>query len=154
MFKLSKMTDYGVILLCSMAQRPDCLSTAPELAARTLLPAPMVAKVLKALGKAEIVTATRGSQGGYTLSRVPTHITVAEVISALDGPVALTACVEGSDESCAAERTCPMAGGWNRINVAVKTALDTVTLADLMADSNLIRPDMKTAFSPTAATGQ
>jgi FeS assembly SUF system regulator len=134
-FKLSRMADYGVVVLSYMARRPDALSTAPDLAARTTLPGPTVSKILKSLAKGSVVTATRGAHGGYALARPVEQITVAEIIAALDGPVALTACVEGSSDSCAVESLCPMAGGWNRINVAVKAALDAVTLADLIEES-------------------
>lgn len=137
MFKLSRMADYGVVLLSTMARHQDARYAAPELANRTTLPAPTVSKILKLLSKAELVTATRGAQGGYALSRPPGAITVAEIITAFDGPVALTACVGGSDDSCAVESLCPMAGGWNKINLAVKTALDSVTLADLIAESEM-----------------
>ena len=140
MFKLSRMTDYGVVLLSSMAQRPDCLSTAPDLADRTMLPAPTVAKILKALAKGQVIVATRGAQGGYSLARPADEITVAEIIAALDGPVALTACVDGSDDNCSVERLCPLAGGWNRINLAVKAALDEVSLADLISECGLSDP--------------
>ena len=95
MFKLSRMTDYGVVLLCYMAQRSDARSTAPELAERTGLPAPTVSKILKALTKADILSATRGAQGGYAIARAPESVTVAQIIAALDGPVALTALPAG-----------------------------------------------------------
>ncbi len=139
MFRLSRMTDYGVVLLSYMAQRPNAQCAAPDLADRTGLPAPTVAKILKSLSKAGILSATRGSLGGYALARPVARISVAEIITALDGPVALTACVDGSDDNCAVERLCPMAGGWNRINMAVKAALDEVSLADLINDSGMIR---------------
>jgi FeS assembly SUF system regulator len=138
-FRLSRMTDYGVVLLNYLAQDEAQRSTAPELAVRTGLPAPTVAKILKALARADVIAATRGAQGGYALERPADEVSVAEIIAALDGPVALTACVEGSDDNCAVERLCPLAGGWNRINAAVKTALDSVTLADLIADSGQVQ---------------
>lgn len=145
MFRLSRMADYGVVVLSSLAQRGDAgLTTATELSERTTLPAPTVSKILKALARGGVIDATRGAHGGYALSRPADGVTVAEIIAALDGPVALTACVEGSDDTCAAERLCPMAGGWNRINTAVKTALDSVTLADLMAESAMLPPEPAT----------
>lgn len=147
MFKLSRMADYGVVLLSTMARQQGARYAAPELALRTTLPAPTVSKILKLLAKAEIVSATRGAQGGYALARPPSAITVAEIITAFDGPVALTACVGGSDDSCAVESLCPMAGGWNRINMAVKKALDSVSLADLIAES-------ESSFLPMPGTEQ
>ncbi|MEQ8440418.1 MAG: SUF system Fe-S cluster assembly regulator [Alphaproteobacteria bacterium] len=138
MFKLSKMTDYGVVVLSYLANSTNRLSTATELADRTTLPAPTVAKILKLLARADVVAATRGAQGGYHLDRDPTQISVSEIITALEGPVALTACVDGSEDNCAVERLCPMAGGWDTINSAVRSALDGVSLADLIAESSAI----------------
>jgi len=149
-FKLSKMTDYGVVVLSYMANSTDKLMTSPDLAERTTLPAPTVAKILKLLARADVVTATRGAQGGYQLDRDPTEISVAEVISALEGPVALTACVDGSEDSCAVERLCPMAGGWDTINSAVKSALDGVSLADLIEESSAIPPAFRLPADETA----
>lgn len=137
MFKLSRMADYGVVLLSTMARQQEARYSATELSVRTTLPAPTVSKILKLLSKADIVNSTRGAHGGYALSRPPVAITVAEIITAFDGPVALTACVGGSDDSCAVESLCPMAGGWNKINLAVKTALDSVTLADMLSDTSV-----------------
>ncbi|MBO6837641.1 MAG: SUF system Fe-S cluster assembly regulator [Alphaproteobacteria bacterium] len=154
MFRISRMTDYGVVLLSYMARRPDALSTAPELAERTTLPAPTVAKILKALAKAKVITAQRGAQGGYALQRPATQVTVSEIVAALDGPVALTACVDGSTDDCKVENLCPMAGGWNRINTAVQTALDSVTLADLIADSAMIPSFEARPAHETASAGR
>lgn len=153
MFKLSRLADYGVVLLSTMARQQDQRYAAPELAQRTTLPAPTVSKILKLLSKAGIVTATRGAQGGYALSRAPHAITVAQIITAFDGPVALTACVGGSDDSCAVESLCPMAGGWNKINLAVATALNSVTLADMIAESETNFLNLPSAEAHPAAIG-
>jgi len=153
-FRLSRMTDYGVVLLSYMAQQPNVLCTAPELADRTTLPAPTVAKILKSLSKAGVLAATRGALGGYVLSRPTQEISVSEIITALDGPVALTACVDGSDDNCAVESLGPMAGGWNRINLAVKSALDNVSLADLISDSGMIRHFEDAPASGLATVGR
>ena len=138
---MSRMADYGVVVLSALAQRGnDRPSTASDLAGRTALPVPTVSKILNALARGGVVDAMRGARGGYALRRTADNITVAEITTVLDGPVALTACVDGSDDICTAERLCPMAGGWNRINAAVKTALESVTLADLMVESAMIEP--------------
>jgi FeS assembly SUF system regulator len=133
MFKLSRMADYGVVVLSRMARAPGEVVTAPELAERTALPQPTVAKTLKLLTRGGLLTSHRGTQGGYSLDRAPAEVTVAEIIAALDGPVALTACVDGSDDNCAVENLCPIRGHWERVNEAVKGALEGVTLADLTA---------------------
>ncbi|MBP5856938.1 SUF system Fe-S cluster assembly regulator [Marivibrio halodurans] len=133
MFKLSRMADYGVVVLSRMARDQGRVVTAYELSERTGLPQPTVAKTLKLLTRGGLLESHRGTQGGYSLDRAPTEVTVSEIIAALEGPVALTACVDGSDENCAVESLCPIRGHWERVNEAVKDALDSVTLADLTA---------------------
>jgi FeS assembly SUF system regulator len=130
--KLGRMIDYGVVILSQMAHHRDDLVTAPELAEATGLPAPTVSKILKSLAHSDLVTSHRGVHGGYTLSRSPEAISVAAILEALEGPVALTACVEGSDDHCNVARLCPIRGGWEKVNHAIRQALDAVSLADLV----------------------
>jgi len=78
------------------------------------------------------VTSQRGAAGGYTLSGEPEAITVAQIIQAMEGPIALTACVDGATDCCGAESFCPMRGNWNRVNDAIRAALTSVSLADMM----------------------
>jgi FeS assembly SUF system regulator len=126
------MIDYGVVILSQMAYRSDALATAPELAQATGLPAPTVSKILKTLAHSDLVTSHRGMRGGYTLSRPPVAISVAAIIEALEGPVALTACVEASDAQCNVASLCPIRGGWEKVNDAIRQALEAVSLAELV----------------------
>lgn len=135
MLKLSRMIDYGVVVLSQMAHRRDNLTTAPELAEATGLPAPMVSKVLKSLARSDLVVSHRGVHGGYSLSRGPDEISVAAIVEALEGPVALTACVEASDAHCRVESLCPIRGGWEKVNDAIRGALEAVSLSDLIYTS-------------------
>lgn len=134
MFKLSRMTDYGVVALGFMAERQGTLMTAPEVAEGTGLPLPTVSKLLKLLARDDIVSAQRGAQGGYSLDRRAEDVAVSEIIASLDGPVALTACVDGAEGNCQVETLCPMRGRWDKLNLAVKSALDSVSLADIAAE--------------------
>lgn len=137
MFRLSKLTDYGVVVLGQMADLTGAHTTAPELAEATNLPLPTVAKILKLLAKANVINSTRGAGGGYALERPAHKVSVAEIIEALDGPVALTACVDGAEGACDVESQCPMRGQWDPINFAVKAALDSVSLADINRNSGV-----------------
>ncbi|MSO71357.1 MAG: SUF system Fe-S cluster assembly regulator [Alphaproteobacteria bacterium] len=131
MLRLSHLTDYGVVLLSQLAQEAPALVTAPGLAASTGLPAPTVAKLLKVLTHAGLVSSHRGAAGGYTLARSPVCISVGEVIAAIDGPLALTACVEGAVEVCKVESSCPIRGRWSKVNAALKHALSEISIAEL-----------------------
>jgi FeS assembly SUF system regulator len=148
MIKLGKLTDYAVVLLRQMATDPAVVHTAPRLSERTGLPDPTVAKVLKILGRAGILRSQRGAAGGYGLARGAAVITVAEIITAMEGPIALTECVSTSLSSCSVETLCPMRGGWEKVNLALRTALESVTLADMMQPLPL--PPVRTADAPVA----
>ena len=103
-----------------------------DLAAETRIPQPTVSKVLKQLARAGVVTSIRGPQGGYRLARPATEIGVDEIITALEGPIAVTECAdERSGSSCAYERRCGVRANWQRINDAVYAALDGIKLSDM-----------------------
>lgn len=134
MLRLSKLTDYAVVVLVRLSSdRADGASvqTSPGIAATTGIPEPTVAKVLKALAGAGLVSSQRGARGGYRLGRPLAAIPIADVIAAVEGPIALTACVEGSGLGCESQGLCPMAGRWGPVNDAIRDALSTITLADM-----------------------
>lgn len=108
------------------------LSTASGLATKTTLPEPTVAKVLKMLAKGGVIASTRGVNGGYKLTDTPDKISIASVITALEGPVALAACVDGNDDCCSHSAGCPIKGQWNPVNVAMRNALENVSLAQMI----------------------
>ena len=130
MFKLSKLTDYAVVVLVRLAATPG-VQTSPGVSAATGVPEPTVAKVLKALAASGLVTSQRGARGGYRLVRPLSAIAVADVIVAIDGPIAMTACVEGAPAPCEASCSCPVRGRWDTVNDAVREALTAISLADM-----------------------
>jgi len=130
MFKLGKLTDYGTVVMTALAARPDALRNAHELAAETHVAAPTVSKLLKQLAKYGLVESIRGAHGGYRLARRPEQITVADVVSALEGPIALTQCAV-HDGGCSIESHCGVRGNWRLINTAIRQALESVTLAQM-----------------------
>ena len=130
MLRLSKLTDYAVVVLARLA-RADGVQTSPGIAASIGIPEPTVAKVLKTLAAGGLVVSQRGARGGYRLMRPLSAIPVGDVIAAVDGPIALTACVEGSAVECESQCLCPMRGRWDPVNEAIHQALSTITLADM-----------------------
>lgn len=135
MLRLSRLTDYAVVVLVRLA-RTDRMETAPGIAAATGIPEPTVAKVLKGLAQAGLVSSLRGAHGGYRLQRSLAAIPVADVIVAIDGPIALTACVEGTGGNCESQSLCPMAGRWGVVNDAISDALMSITLEDMQREAN------------------
>ncbi len=132
MFKLNRLTDYAVVMMSQMTRSPDGLCTAPNIAQETGVPLPTVAKLLNALAHAELITSHRGAAGGYSLDRPAEAISVAEIIQALEGPIALTACVDGAVGGCDVQSFCPMRGNWDKVNKAIHGALSQVSLADML----------------------
>jgi FeS assembly SUF system regulator len=130
MIRITKQTDYGIVLLTQMATHAERQYNAPDLAAEARLPLPMVSKILKLLTREGVLVSHRGVKGGYSLARHPQAISMAEIIAALEGPIAITECVdEGGD--CVHERLCPVRSNWHRINEAVLAALQGITLAEM-----------------------
>lgn len=130
MLRLSKLTDYAVVVLVRLSSG-EGVQTAPGIAAKTGIPEPTVAKVLKALAGNGLVASQRGARGGYRLMRPLASIPVADVIAAIEGPIALAACVEGAGTSCECQDLCPMRGRWDPVNAAIRQALAAITLADM-----------------------
>lgn len=125
------MADYGVILMVQLARAPDQVTTAAELTESTALPGPTVSKLLKQLSRTGLLDSQRGTNGGYTLSLPANDISVAEIVSALDGPIALTECMTAEGAVCEIEALCPTRTNWRQINNALVEALDRVSLAEM-----------------------
>lgn len=137
MLRMTKQADYGIVLLSRMAGQPAGRFNAPELAAETHLPLPMVSKILKILARGGLLLSHRGAKGGYSLAAPPAQITVARMITVLDGPIAFTECSDDDSPGlCGQEAGCLIANNWRKINLAVKTALEAVTLAELATPSS------------------
>lgn len=137
MLRISKLTDYGVVLATHLAAAPAGETLAVrDLAGETGIPQPTASKVLKLLGRAGIVEAQRGAHGGYRLSRTADDITILEVIAAVEGPVGVTECA--SDEgagACDLATRCDVRTNWQRINQAVQQALCGIRLSDMVLEN-------------------
>lgn len=133
MFKVNKLTDYATVVLVDMAASAAVRPT-QAISDHTGIPLPTVAKLMKHLVKSGLVVSHRGVRGGYSLSRPADQMTIADVIEAVEGPIALTSCVDTSAEQCCYEPSCPASGKWNRVNLAVTTALRNLTLAEMIDD--------------------
>jgi FeS assembly SUF system regulator len=136
MLRITKITDYGVVIMTHLAQhREEPTLTAKDLAQATEIPAPMVSKILKTLCRRELLHSHRGVKGGYSLARDPAELNLADIIFALEGPIAMTECSDhGHAGDCRIESSCRVRVNWQRINNVVRTALARITLAE-MADT-------------------
>ncbi len=131
MIRLSRLADYGVVLMTRMASRPEGIHNRVDLSLLTGLPTPTVSKVLAKLGRHGLLRSVRGAKGGYRLVQSPRNISVAEIISAIEGPIALTQCMEHTLGCCDIEPLCPSRYGWQVINDTVRRSLEGVSLAEI-----------------------
>jgi len=130
MLRITRLSDYAVAILGQLARSPVAVRTAKDIAAETGLPMPVVSKILKGLARGNLLVSHRGVQGGYGLSREASQISVADVIEAVEGPVALTEC--GENDSCEFDGNCSVQANWLRINQVVRRALSNISVEDMI----------------------
>lgn len=130
MLKISKLTDYGVVVLDQLARAGSVKQSTEDISEATVLPIPTVRKVMKALADAGLVIAQRGAKGGYRIARAPAQIRILDVVQAFEGPVALTQC-STDGEPCEITDDCSLSGSWGGINILLMQVLARVTLEDV-----------------------
>jgi len=141
MLRVSKLTDYATVVLAEMARDPCSVHTAAGLSERTRLARPTVSKLLKQLSRAGLLQSYRGAHGGYVLAAAPEDITATQIIDIVEGPMAVTECSLGANQ-CEMEGVCNIGHHWQRINRAIRDALDEITLADLATPAPVPLPRM------------
>ncbi|MDO9596886.1 MAG: SUF system Fe-S cluster assembly regulator [Azoarcus sp.] len=153
MLRISKITDYGTLIMTHMAWQPERLYSAAELADSLGLGLPTVSKVLKALGRHQLVSSLRGAHGGYKLARPAREITVADIVDALEEqPFGLTEC-SASSGVCGLESGCRIRVNWMHINTVVRRALEDVKLADMIEPVPHVVLGAPAALPTVAASG-
>ena len=131
MIRITRQTDYGILLLSQMASRPLTeVHTAKHAAEQSHIPLPMASKILKALAKGGLLVSQRGVKGGYRLAASAQQISLADVIQALEGPIGITEC-SFNPGGCEQEGSCPVQSNWQRISLAVRDALGRIPLSDM-----------------------
>lgn len=133
--RLSSLTDYAIVMLSAAARlRADSHVSAAALADETGVPLPTAQKLMGRLAAAGLLESTRGSGGGFRLARAADAISVADIVEAVEGPIAMTSCVEEGRHDCGLEEACRVKPHWGAVNMAVKGALGGVTLASLAGE--------------------
>lgn len=149
MFKISKLTDYGIGLMACLARRESTEPvTARGLSGEMGLPLPTVSKVLKLLTGGSLLVSTRGATGGYSLARSADQISLAQMFEALEGPMAVTACASSEGCGCELEATCGLKPNWNWINRQLMHTLENITLQHMTGS---IARDLKHFPVPTVS---
>lgn len=132
MFRISKLTDYAMVILTHMGKSPDLIYQTTEIAIAVHLAKPTVAKILKQLVNKKILISQRGAAGGYQLAGNAEDISLATIITALEGQVAITEC-NSKIKRCARATKCPITSPWVKINSIIYNSLDAYKLSDLVA---------------------
>ncbi len=130
MLRISRLTDYGTLILVYLASRQDRLCSASDVAAAVHIALPTVQKLLKLIAASGLVQSERGTDGGYCLSRPPESISAADILDALEGPVAITEC-SIEDGHCHLEASCGVGSAWQKISKSMRISLENVSLIDL-----------------------
>ena len=130
MLKLSRLTDYAAVVMAQIARHAHASHAAADLAEAVQLPHPTVSKTLKMLARAGLLVSQRGAQGGYRLARPASHITAADIIAAIEGPVAMAGGSQAGGD-CELFATWGVADNGQRVLLAMRTLLESVTLAHL-----------------------
>ena len=132
MLRITRLTDYGFILLAKMCEDESSLLNAKDMSEELDIPLPTVSKVLKLLVQGDLLESQQGSQGGYHLSKPAKEISAAKIIEVLEGPVSMTACcvTDGCDRNCA------VSNSWQKVNAVIVNELKSVSLADMVADGD------------------
>ena len=129
--RLSSLADYAVVMLAAAARHPAARLSASTLAEETGVPLPTAQKLMGRLAAAGLLTSARGTGGGFLLARGPQEISLADIVEAVEGPIALTACVEHGRHDCGLDHQCAVKPHWSAVNDALRGALGGVTLATL-----------------------
>jgi FeS assembly SUF system regulator len=136
MLRVTKLTDYATVVLSTLADAPERIHSASELAERARLELPTVSKLLKTLTQAGLVESFRGSNGGYRLAKPAQHISLIQIVEAIEGPLGMTEC-SGEHSNCEREMHCGVRSKWLRINDVVADALRGVSLAEMMPAASI-----------------
>ena len=131
MLRVSKLTDYATVVMTALCDGADRVHSAQDIAEKARLELPTVSKLLKQLAHADLVHSFRGVNGGYRLARAPARISIAEIVTAMEGPIGMTECSAHAG-LCGHEPHCGVRVNWQRINQAIAQALESVTLADMI----------------------
>jgi FeS assembly SUF system regulator len=130
--RLSNLADYAVVIMSAAARAGQgARLSATVLADETGIPLPTTQKLLGKLAGAGLFRSARGGGGGFVLTRAAAEISLADVVEAVEGPIALTSCVETGRHDCALEGACHVRPHWGPVNNAIRGALSGVTLASL-----------------------
>ncbi len=132
--RLSNMADYAVVVMSAASRHcGSARISATDLATETGIALPTTQKLVSILSKAGLLRSARGTGGGIQLARPAAAISLADIVEAVEGPIAMTACCESGKHDCAMEGSCHVQPHWAMVNSTVRGALSDVSLSSLAA---------------------
>ena len=130
--RLTSLADYAVVMMAAAARHPaEARLSANLLADETGVPLPTAQKLMGRLASAGLLDSARGTGGGFRLARPASEVSLADIVEAVEGPIAMTNCIEGAHHLCAIEGSCRVKPHLHAVNFAVRGALQGVSLASL-----------------------
>ncbi|MFM2322463.1 MAG: iron sulfur cluster assemblytranscriptional regulator SufA [Pseudomonadota bacterium] len=138
MLRLSKLTDYAIVIMAYLAQHPGLAINAKTIAEHTGIALPTASKLLKRLSASQLLLASRGVKGGYQLALLATDISLGKLIQTLEGQIALTEC-NHTARQCTLERQCTIRDNWRRISAFIQNTLMQISLAELILPFNTMK---------------
>jgi len=132
--RFTKRADYGLMAIHFIASHgDDGAVSAKRIADEFRIPPERLAKILQRLAKKKLITSHNGPKGGYVLTRLPSEITVGQVVRALEGPLSVVSCMTEHDD-CPQFARCNLRGPVQKIQASITHVLDSMTLAELAAE--------------------
>ncbi len=134
MFKISRLTDYGVVILRYLVEKKDSAEpkSARDIASGSGLPFPTVSKLLKLMAKHKLINAKRGALGGYELRVDPKGVSLLHLIEIFEGPPAITTCMSEAVHQCQIVGHCPQQDGWQMVHRRIAQVLHEISLDELI----------------------
>jgi len=133
MIRLSRLSDYAIVLVCKMSTSMDETFSARQLHEATYISQSAIMKIMKILAISGLVTSVRGASGGYNLASDPGDISILDIVKAIDGPVSVTLCnKKTTDKPCIFEAQCMAKTGWGIVNTSLKETLSSFSIADFI----------------------
>ena len=130
--RLTHLADYAVVMMTAAARRPVAARlSATELSDETGVPLPTAQKLMQRLAAAGLLTGQRGAGGGYALAKAVTEISLADIVEAVEGPIAMTQCADGLNHECILDAHCRVKPHMGVVGNAVRGALHAVSLTEL-----------------------
>src|SRR5690349_4715036 len=144
--RLTHLADYAVVLMTAAAQRPTAARlSATELAAETGVPLPTAQKLMGQLAASGLLSSVRGAGGGFALAKPAAEISLADIVEAVEGPIALTMCSDSSNHECILDAHCRVKPHIGVVGRAVRGALDAVNLEALCTPAKAGAPERASA---------